>query len=132
MGLAFLTLPGERETGLKELRDFTSEAKSLIIVDRYIFSGKKENAEQIAKEFSRSARLAGKWLKQIHFVHDPSQTTQEIEKHVTQRLNDEDVRMTSAHVTEIHDRIWIADRKRAIVVGTSLNGIGKRSLAMKR
>ena len=125
--LRFLSVPGQRDIGLKELRDFTREAKSLMIIDPYIFSVEKEQAERFAKDLMESARVGGQWLEQIHFVHDPRHTRSGIKGCIEQRLKKKRIRMTDKPTTEIHDRVWIADRKRAIVVGTSLNGIGKRA-----
>jgi len=126
--IQMLTLPGQRASGLREIRDFTAETKSLIIVDPYIFSGPSDKAETITNEFKKSVRAAGKHIKRIHFVYDPdpSNTTTAIRNSIKQMLKDESVHITEAQSNVLHDRIWISDRKRAIVVGTSLNGIGGR------
>lgn len=98
-----------------------------MIIDPYIFSVEKEQAERFAKDLMESARVGGQWLEQIHFVHDPRHTRSGIKGCIEQRLKKKRIRMTDKPTTEIHDRVWIADRQRAIVVGTSLNGIGKRA-----
>lgn len=124
-----LTRPGQRSIGLKELRDFTGEAESLIIVDPYVFSGSSERAEAIAAEFKRTARVAGKWLKRVHFIHDSSRknTTKAVKLAISRVLRESSIQMSSRSSTEMHDRVWIADRKRALVVGTSFNGLGGRA-----
>ena len=126
--MQMLTLPGQRASGLQEIRDFTSETESLIIVDPYIFSGPGDKAEAITNDFKKSVRAAGKYIKRIHFVYDPEpkNTTNAIRNSIKQMLNDESVHVTEAQSNVLHDRIWISDRKRAIVFGTSLNGIGGR------
>lgn len=125
--LQLLTAPGQRSLGLKELRDFTVDAKSLIIVDPYIFSGEQSSAKQISDELKKSARIGGRSLKRIHFIYDPAKVTIAIKNSVKELLASKSVRMTEAKTAELHDRVWITDRKRGIVVGTSLNGIGKRA-----
>lgn len=125
--LHLLNVPGQRDIGLRELRDFTREAKSLMVIDPYIFAVEKEQVECFVRELMESARVGGQWLKRIHFVHDHRHTRSGIKRCLKQRLKDEGVYMTDKHTTEIHDRVWIADRQRALVIGTSLNGIGKRA-----
>jgi len=126
--LHFVTLPGQRTVGLKELRDFTVEAEDLIIVDPYVFSGPAERASNIAEDFKRTARVGGKWLKRIHFIYDSSTkcTTKTVKAAISHVLKDSSVKMSSRPSNLMHDRVWIADRKRALVVGTSFNGLGGR------
>jgi len=125
--LHFLTLPGQRAGGLSELRDFTRNAVDLIIVDPYIFNGRAERGIDIAENFKKSARVCGRWLKRIHFVYDPSQTTRAVKSRILKTLKDESIVASSCESKLIHDRVWIADRKRALVVGTSFNGLGGRA-----
>lgn len=124
--MEMLTLPGQRASGLREIRDFTAGTGSLIIVDPYIFSGRSEDAEKIAADFKKTVRAAGKHLDRIHFVYDedPSKTTTAIRSSIKKMLKEESVNVTEAKSDILHDRIWISDRNKAIVVGSSLNGIG--------
>jgi len=126
--MEMLSLPGQRASGLREIRDFTSEAESLIIVDPYIFSGQTAQADEITRDFKKSIRAAGKYIKRVHFVYDqsPSNTTNAVKKSIKQMLKDESINVTESQSDVLHDRVWISDRKSAIVVGTSLNGIGGR------
>jgi len=126
--IQMLTLPGQRASGLREIRDFTSGTESLIIVDPYIFSGSGDKADAITDELKKSVRATGKCIKRIHFVYDPQpdKTTNAIRNSIKKMLKEESVHVTESQSNVLHDRIWISDRKRAIVVGTSLNGIGGR------
>jgi hypothetical protein len=126
--MQMLTLPGQRASGLKEIRDFTFETESLIIVDPYIFSGASNKAGDITDDFKKSVRAAGKHIKRIHFVYDtaPGNTTNAIRSSIKEMLKDGSIIVTEVQSGILHDRIWISDRKKAIVVGTSLNGIGGR------
>ena len=125
--LGLMTLPGQRSIGLKELRDFTVEAEDLIVIDPYVFSGHRGSAEQIATDFKKTARVAGKWLKKIHFVYDKEKVTNAVKNEIQQILLENSVKSSESQTSEIHDRIWIADRSRALVVGTSFNGLGGRA-----
>jgi hypothetical protein len=127
--LHLVALPGQRSVGLKELRDFTADAEALIIVDPYVFSGPADRATEIADEFKRTARVGGKWLKRIHFVYDASTkcTTKTVKTAISKVLKDASIKVTSRASSVMHDRVWIADRKRALVVGTSFNGLGSRA-----
>ena len=127
--LHLITLPGQRSIGLKELRDFTVDVESLIIVDPYAFSGSSDRAEEIAEDFKRTARAGGKWLKRVHFVYDPStkSTTKAVKAAISKVFKESNIQMSTRKSSEMHDRVWIADRKRALVVGTSFNGIGGRA-----
>lgn len=127
--LHFVTLPGQRTVGLKELRDFTANAEALIIVDPYVFSGPNDRAADIAEEFKRTARVDGKWLKRVHFIYDASTkcTTKTVKAAISRVLKDASITVSSRPSNVIHDRVWIADRRRALVVGTSFNGLGGRA-----
>ena len=122
-----LTKPGERSNGLKELRDFTRESESLIIVDPYFFSGKKTNAEKITDDLERCTRAKQKSLKRVHVIFDSSSETQSVRKCITNMFKSNGVHLSMATTDEVHDRVWVSDRERALVVGTSLNGIGNRA-----
>lgn len=124
--IEMLVAPGNRELGLKEIRDFTKDTEKLIVIDPYIFSGSKEAASQIAQEFARAARISGRQLRDVHIVYDLSHSTNAVKKAV-ENVAKTHVRLTMSTSEDMHDRVWIADRNRALAVGTSLNGIGKRA-----
>lgn len=125
--MQLLTKPGERTPGLKELRDFTRESKSLIIVDPYFFSGKKESAGEIAKDLEKCTRAKQKHLERVHVVFDSYNETKAVRKSIEEMFKSNSVYMSVSSTGEIHDRVWVSDRERALVVGTSLNGIGNRA-----
>jgi len=126
--MEMLTQPGQRAAGLKELRNFSATTESLIVVDPYIYSGQAANAETIAQDFKKSIRAAGASLKRVHIIYDAdeSNTANAIRKRIHEMLADEKIHITEATSAVLHDRIWISDRSRATVIGTSLNGIGGR------
>jgi hypothetical protein len=123
----FVTLPGQRSIGLKELRDFTAQTEDLIVVDPFVFSGTRGDAQAVAEDFKRAARVGGKTLKRVHFVCDAGHTTAAVRSEIAALCAHHKVRMSERHTDTIHDRVWIADRARALVVGTSFNGLGSRA-----
>jgi hypothetical protein len=122
-----VTLPGQRAIGLKELRDFTDQTASLIVVDPYVFSGTRESASAIADEFKRAARVGGKFLKRVHIVCNAGHTTQAVRSEIVALCAKHQVHLTERHTDTVHDRVWIADRTRGLVIGTSFNGLGSRA-----
>ena len=122
-----VTLPGQRSVGLKELRDFTHQAEDLIVVDPYVFSGIRGSATSVAEDFKKAARVGGKSLKRIHVICDTANTTAAIRNEILVLCAKHNVKMTVRHTEAIHDRVWIADRARGLVVGTSFNGLGSRA-----
>ncbi len=123
--LHMLVGPGERATGLRELRDFTRGAKRLVILDPYFFSGDRASASAYAEEVQKAARFGE--VRDVHIVYDDSCTTKAVLTKVKAAASTAKVRLTVRSDSTIHDRVWIADRKRAVVVGTSLNGLGTRA-----
>ena len=125
--LDMLTKPGDRSHGLRELRDFTRESESLIIVDPYFFSGEKANAEKITEDLERCTRAKQTTLKRVHVIFDSESETKNVKKCITNMFKSNGVHLSTASTDQVHDRVWISDRERALVVGTSLNGIGNRA-----
>ena len=125
--MQFVTLPGQRAIGLKELRDFTDQTEDLIVVDPYVFSGTRGSASAIAEEFKRAARVGGKFLKRIHFVCDAGHTTNAVRSEIVALCLKHKVHFTERNTNTVHDRVWIANRARGLVVGTSFNGLGSRA-----
>ena len=123
-----ITLPGQRTEGLKEIRDFTLNATSLLIIDPYLFSGRSSSAAKIAEDFIRCTRLDSNDLKlqKIHIVHGKN-INNEVKAAITKSVFSASCEFTTAETNAFHDRVWIADNKRGLVVGTSLNGIGSRA-----
>lgn len=125
--LQLITLPGDRNKGIKELSQFTKDTKKLMIIDPYFFSGSKGTATAIANDFKKSARIGSKSLKSIHIIYDDKNCTKKIANSISDLVKDSNVKLTTATTNTIHDRIWISDRNNALIVGTSLNGIGNKA-----
>jgi hypothetical protein len=116
-----------RNTGLKEIRDFTCNSQELIIIDPYIFGGETENASNYIQEFKRCSRIDNQKLNKIHIIYSSKHgNTKIIKKEIKNLASDNNCTLTSYDSDKIHDRIWIKDKSEAIVVGTSFGGIGNR------
>ncbi len=122
-----LTLPNERSKGIKELSQFTKDTEKLMIIDPYFYSGPKGAAISIANDFKKCARIGGTSLKSIHIIYDDKNFSNSIKNSISQLAEENKVTLTTATTNNIHDRIWISDRSSALLVGTSLNGLGTRA-----
>ncbi|TOB05723.1 hypothetical protein CGK13_21800, partial [Vibrio parahaemolyticus] len=56
-----------------------------------------------------------------------SSKTNAVKTSIERMFKDNGIFFSTATTEEVHDRVWISDRNRALVVGTSLNGIGNRA-----
>ena len=102
-------------------------SNDLIIEDPYFFpKGLSDKAEYLTifKEVFGSVipRLAT-----MRFITKP-EYDKGLYEDIQHILLDLNPRIVSSHKTtnEYHDRFWIADESRGLVIGTSLNGIGKK------
>lgn len=116
-----------RNTGLKEIRDFTKDTKELIIIDPYIFGGETNRASTYIEEFKRCSRIDNQSINKIHIIYSSGHgNTSAIKNGIKKLASDNNCSLTSYDSDKIHDRIWIKDKTEAIVVGTSFGGIGNR------
>ncbi len=116
-----------RSDAIKEIRDFTLGATNLVLIDPYAAGASTDSAESYVDQLVRAARIDGKELKSLHIIFDSEKSnTKAVWKELKRRTKSADVRFTRHDAGEIHDRIWIADRKKGLVVGTSFGGIGQR------
>lgn len=101
----------------------------LIIVDPYFFASTKEDGypaliQAILKPFSPG-------LKTIKIITSPDRNKIDVElkKSIENNIMHLNSNMAIEHKTspEYHDRFWIsASRKKGIITGSSLNGLGKK------
>lgn len=116
-----------RNTGLKEIRDFTKDTKELIIIDPYIFGGETDKASTYIEEFKRCSRIDSQSINNIHIIYSSGHgNTAAIKNGIKKLASDNNCSLTSYNSDKIHDRVWIKDKSEAIVVGTSFGGIGNR------
>lgn len=124
--LEFMVAPGDKSKGYKELRDFTRGAERVIVVDPYFYTVEKSAVSEHVEYLKKSLWIGN--IRQLHVVYSAKQNgkTSAAQSALKIACIDAGCRYSEKHTNEIHDRIWIADRKRAVVVGTSFNGIGNR------
>lgn len=121
-----LVAPGERNSAIREVRSFTKHAKKLIVIDPYLYGEQKKDAEKFAADFARAARFHGRDLKEVHLLYSSKHgKTNAVRKALRKCASDASVVLTDSDTSDIHDRIWIADRTRALVVGNSFGGLGR-------
>jgi hypothetical protein len=63
----------------------------------------------------------------VHVIRDDRRDTKAVMTRIVRKARKYGVQLTQSSSQEFHDRVWIADCKQAVVVGTSFNGIGKRA-----
>ncbi len=124
---SLLVGPGSRAAGLRELRDFTRGVERLTILDPYLFSGDAAHARKIAHDFAQTARTAEGTLKAVHVIRDDRRDTKAVFAAISRTLRQDGVRLSHGSSQDLHDRVWIGDGQRGVVVGTSLNGLGSRA-----
>ena len=118
-----------RKHALKRLRDFSQGANSLIVIDPYIYSGHNAiELEEYTGEFSRAARISSPELQQLHIVFNSSHggCSTRVQTAIRETAVDSGKSFTEKDTPLIHNRIWVADHSRAVLVGASFNGLGKR------
>jgi hypothetical protein len=117
-----------REEGIKEIRDFTRDAEKLVVVDPYAYGGEAAFAAGYVDELCRAARVDGKTLRHLHIVYNSAYgNTQAVKNELSARAAGAKVKLTDCDTAKVHDRIWLADGSRGLVVGTSFGGLGKRA-----
>lgn len=116
--------PGERSDGVKRISDFTKNAKHLVIVDPYAYRG---NGADYVRDLAEAAGIGdGSSLEKIHIIYERSNRNATFEG-IAACAAQADVTLTDRRTELLHDRVWIADGKRGLVVGTSLNSLGYRA-----
>jgi len=111
---------------LRDMLMKLSPTKSLLIIDSYIFSSTKNEDEylQMFKDiFSQSIDK----VTSLGFITKPNYNHNLFERCKSLLLSLKPGLTIDCKTTDdFHDRFWIVDQTKALFVGTSLNGVGKR------
>ena len=102
--------------------DSLDTAQSLSIIDPYFFTTNPTL-------FSDFCRVAGGCLQKINdlqIIHLPNKTSELAAFSSNLAVSYSHIKFSTASASDIHDRFWISDKARALVIGISLNGIGKK------
>ena len=119
----------KRAEVIKDIKDFTKDTGNLIVIDPYIYRRTKDmEIEKYVAEFSKSANL--KNLKKIHIIYNYFDSNNDEEKKIRDGIKKmaSGVSFSDKKDITIHDRVWIADREKALVIGSSLNSIGGKKI----
>jgi len=111
----------------KRLEDLLP-SKEIIIVDGYVFKPKKyEKPKDHLKFFTNIFSPTIRNIKHINFITNPEydKSIYDYFKKSLTELNPE-LTVVCNTTKEFHDRFWIIDRIKGLVIGTSLNGIGNK------
>lgn len=123
----FLVMPGGARSAFRELRDFTKNAERLTIIDPYLYACRGDVDAYVSSfEYSLGVDSGKRTVHSIHIICN-RQRGQQARQAIWKAMRDRGCTVTEKGTNLIHDRIWIADSRRAVVVGTSLNGLGKDS-----
>ncbi len=102
-------------------------SRHLILLDNYIFAESITDKQGYLGMFKDIFGPIVGSVKEVRFVtlpkHDDS-LYQDV-THLLKSLNPQ-LLVSCSTTRDFHDRFWIADEARGLIVGTSLNGIGKR------
>jgi hypothetical protein len=107
----------------------TQKASELIVVDPYLY-----NCVQSHEAINRYAKLVVetasiRTLRRLEvFYGKTNKATNLVRERIHAECATARCEILDWHVENLHDRFWIADGRRGIAVGTSLNGMGKDQL----
>lgn len=121
--------PRDAEEFLKARLAKLKPEYELLIVDPYLFT--KSRRHDAAEYAEAVARLITPLLTSsvvVRMIVSAQASHPDVEEAVRSRLTAvcSGSRLVVAYSEDFHDRFWIADRNRGLVVGTSLNGIGSK------
>ena len=112
----------------QRLRTLAPSAE-LIITDPYLFTrSRRKDSEDYATSLGNMLAPTLSEGLRITAIVDPSQNDPRVQSAVAAALRSraKDLTITVIESGDFHDRFWIADRTRGLVIGTSLNKIGRR------
>lgn len=114
-------------TEIQSMLDKLKPSQELVIIDRYIFPQENRRDPNYADIVVDVLKNVVKGLSKLIFITSGDydvRLSQDIQNRLKQQNENLVVEVKNTDV--FHDRFWIADRKEGMVVGTSLNGIGKK------
>lgn len=111
-----------RVCGLKPQRE-------MLIVDPYLMTSRRtSDADAYAREVLEVVAPLVEDVEELRLVVSGRNTGQPVRTALTGQLRDAHPQLAVdvVETEDFHDRFWIADGQRGLVMGTSLNGIGRR------
>lgn len=108
------------ETLSNYLEDIEAENGDLTIIDPYLFPKKSNDSYE---DFIIGV-LNSINLKSIQFITSKGNHNQDLFNNIKDKCNCKNINLD--FTDDYHDRLWIANRRKAFIMGTSLNGLGKK------
>lgn len=102
-------------------------AQELIITDPYLFAGNEEYARWLAQLMASVLTEDGSVTCVVNSAIS-QEARSATEKELLQLMPNVSLNVIGS--SDFHDRFWIADRDRGVIVGASLNGIGRKIFFM--
>lgn len=122
LALAMIIPEGEPNPGREILKRRIAKAKEIFICDPYFFHDPYKDEEKYFEGIISTLPL--NYLeKLLIFCKQPRSST--IIRNFRKTI-DPKVKLEVYEVNDIHDRIWIKDLAKGVVVGTSFGGIGNK------
>ncbi|PGE91764.1 hypothetical protein [Bacillus toyonensis] len=113
----------ERKTALVQLEQFVSGSKKVVIIDPYFYRGGNSESEDEQYIQDLIKIVPPQNIDQLHIISNKDHQSVAIKRQVEEKYG---LKLTNSFTFRFHDRVWIADGLKAILVGTSLNGIGRK------
>lgn len=120
--------PSIRKNGIESLKKWLKKSKEVIIIDPYFYN--RDRGQTVEDYIDELVYVFSNFfsIKHIHIIYDEKVFDMEVREAFKEVLSKYDVLFTDAHTKEIHDRIWMKDRKLGRLVGHSFNGIGRKKI----
>lgn len=128
------SVPNVEEFVIERLLRLKPESE-LIITDPYMFtSSRKKDADIYAASVAKIITPLLSDGTSLLFVADEKNSCQTVHDEVTTALTSEvpNLKIRTTYSRDFHDRFWIADRTRGVILGTSLNKIGSKIFFIDR
>lgn len=125
-----------RKEACTDLRAFTKGSKELLIIDPYFYKARaKDEYSETVDEIKELLNLPNKKLEKIVIVSDfisdsggfkTNNYDPDMRNAFTTMLRTENIEFEEYQYGKLHDRIWIADGNKGVMLGQSFNGLGKK------
>ncbi|MEA1009794.1 MULTISPECIES: hypothetical protein [Bacillus cereus group] len=117
--------PSIRKNGIEILKKFLTNSSEVIIIDPFFYKGAAEQSVKSYIDELKDVFFNFSSINRIHIIYNKGQCNENIRKAFIDNSN---CKITDIHSNEIHDRIWIKDRKQGKLVGSSFNGLGRSKI----
>lgn len=117
--------PSVRKNGIEILKKFLKTSIEVIIIDPFFYtSAMNQSVEDYINELNYvfSDFIT---INKVHIIYNGKHCNKHIRKAFLDLSN---CIITDSPTEEIHDRVWIKDRKQGKLVGSSFNGLGRRKI----